>query len=384
MLRPRRGVAAGLLLCLGIAGCSESGRDQADLPAPSPSSATRDGHDGQDTQAAPDARRDRTPGPDHVLQHGDLAVPENAEVIFAPFTSHGDRQLPFDPRQKSYSLVFSCAGEGRFSLANESDLGDLQRCRRGLPLHLTVATDGSPQVLRIRTTPDSTWRMVMIEGDGLGPDVGPAPGSSAPPKVRDQIPAEWTFRWFDGTVPTRFDRWVPHLVRRGAVYQHRMPPCEGGLWGHWPIEAPQHVLDRGFDVVAGRGLVVARHVTVFRSSTEAEQFVAQYRSRGFGCTRVQGRLVGSTVGTGPMRDPAAARRAGVDRFLTEVQVWRDMRGRSLGSMSGIIVVQDNVVLMVHGYDPQARPRPDLPWYADRWVAVDPRLEQQAAPIIKAL
>lgn len=174
MIRPRKSHVAGVLLCLALAGCS--GSEQAALSTPSPTTTVADGQDGKDTQAAPVSRRDRTPAPDERLRPGDLAVPVNAEVIYAPFKGHGDRRLSFDPRQKNYSLVFSCEDQGRYSLSfgKEPDAGDLDRCRRGLPLHLTVATDGSSQVLWIRTTPDSTWRMVMIEGDGLGPDVGPA------------------------------------------------------------------------------------------------------------------------------------------------------------------------------------------------------------------
>ncbi len=174
MLRPRNTLAAGALLCLGLAGCSGNGSEQADLRTPSPTSTVTDGHDGKDTQAAPVSRHDQTPAPDQRLRRGNLAVLADAEVIFAPFKGHGDRRLSFDPRLKNYSLVFSCEGEGRFSLVSEPDPGDLEPCRRGLPLHLTVATDGSPQVLRIRTTPDSTWRIVMIEGDRLGPDTRPA------------------------------------------------------------------------------------------------------------------------------------------------------------------------------------------------------------------
>ena len=91
-------------------------------------------------------------------------MPDNAQVIFAPFKGHGDRRLSVDPGRKNFSLVFSCEGEGRFSLAQ--DLGDLEPCRRGLSLHLTVATGGGPHVLRVRTMPDTTWRMVVIEETG--------------------------------------------------------------------------------------------------------------------------------------------------------------------------------------------------------------------------
>ncbi len=174
MLSPRITLAAGALLCLSLAGCSGNGSEQAELPTPSPTSTVTDGHGGKDTRAALVSRRDQVPAPDQRLRRGDLAVPADAEVIFAPFKGHGDRRLSFDPRLKNYSLVFSCEGQGRFSLVNQPDPSDLERCQRGLPLHLTVATDGSPRVLRIRTTPDSTWRMVMIEGDRLGPQTTPA------------------------------------------------------------------------------------------------------------------------------------------------------------------------------------------------------------------
>jgi hypothetical protein len=176
MLRPRMSLAVGLLLCVGLAGCSGNGTEQVEPPTASPTSSKTDGlegYDRSDTRAAEVSDRDETPAPDQRLRRGDLAVPANAVVIFAPFTGHGDRRLSFDPRRKNFSLVFSCEGEGRFSLVSGPNLGGQEPCRRGLPLHLTVATDGSPQQLRIRTTPDTTWRMVAIEGDGLGPDVKP-------------------------------------------------------------------------------------------------------------------------------------------------------------------------------------------------------------------
>ena len=174
MLRPCTSLAAGLLLCVALAGCSGSGADQAGPPTPSPTSSTTDGRDSTDTRAGEVSRRDQTPAPDQRLRPGDLAGPAHADVIFAPFKGHGDRRLSFDPRLRDFSLVFSCEGEGRFSLVADPDLDDLQPCRRGLPLRLTVATNGSPQVLRIHTMPDTTWRLVAIEGDGLGPEVKPA------------------------------------------------------------------------------------------------------------------------------------------------------------------------------------------------------------------
>lgn len=171
MVRPRTSVAAELVLCLGLLGCSakvgESGSPQ---PSGSPSGAA---HAPTETRASEATSRDATPAPDQILGRGDLAVPANAVVILAPFKGHGNRRLSFDPRRKNVSLVFSCAGEGLFEVSTDSDLADPTPCRRGLPLHLTVASDGSPQLLRVHTTPDTTWRMVAVEGDHLGPRVRP-------------------------------------------------------------------------------------------------------------------------------------------------------------------------------------------------------------------
>jgi hypothetical protein len=100
-------------------------------------------------------------------------VPPGANVILPPFTKHGDRRLSFKPRRRTFSLVFSCEGDGQFDISTVRGGVDPTPCRRGLPLQLTVRTDGSAQVLRVHTTPDTTWRMVVVEGDRLGPRVGP-------------------------------------------------------------------------------------------------------------------------------------------------------------------------------------------------------------------
>jgi len=172
MHRPRMSLAAGLLLCLGLAGCSINGNDEADSPVPSPASSTAEAQE-RDPRAAGASRRDESPASDQRLRRGDLAVPANADVIFAPFKGDGDRRLSFNPRRKNFSLVFSCEGEGRFDVYTDPGLAGPRPCRRGLPLRLSVATYGSPQLLRVLTTPNTTWRMVVIEGDRLGPDVRP-------------------------------------------------------------------------------------------------------------------------------------------------------------------------------------------------------------------
>jgi hypothetical protein len=171
VLRSLRSLAAAVLLCLGLAGCSGHESDQADPPVPSPAVITTEAQEDKVPRAAPATTGEQAPAPDQRLRPGDLAVPANAEVIFAPFEGHGDRRLSFDPRRRNFGLVFSCDGEGRFDISTGPDLASPSPCRRGLPLRLTVATDGSPQALRVHTTPDTTWRMVVIEGDRLGPDV---------------------------------------------------------------------------------------------------------------------------------------------------------------------------------------------------------------------
>jgi hypothetical protein len=64
------------------------------------------------------------------LRRVDREVPANADVIIAPFTDHGDRRLPIDPRRKNYSVGFMCEGEGRFDIVTGTDTVRPQRCLR--------------------------------------------------------------------------------------------------------------------------------------------------------------------------------------------------------------------------------------------------------------
>ena len=174
MVRQLTSVAACLLLCLGLAGCSGDGSDQADPSTTSPAASTPQAPDGNDTRTAVVSNRSQTSAMQQRLRRVDREIPANAGVIIAPFTGNGDRRLSIDPRRKTFSLGFMCEGRGRFDIVTGGDTLQPELCRRGVGLWLTVATDGSPQVLRVHATPDLTWRMAVIEGDGLGPAVTPA------------------------------------------------------------------------------------------------------------------------------------------------------------------------------------------------------------------
>jgi hypothetical protein len=169
MVRLLTSLAACLLLCLGLAGCVGDGSDQPVRSAASPVESTPKAPADKDVRAAEVSNR-RQASALHRLRWVDRRVPENAEVIIAPFTGHGDRRLSINPRRKIFSVGFMCEGRGRFDIVTGSDTFRPQRC---LPAGywLTVATDGSPQVVRLHAAPGLTWRMAVIEGEAPNVDI---------------------------------------------------------------------------------------------------------------------------------------------------------------------------------------------------------------------